>query len=48
MACCAPAPFATQIYFMIVIVLGFIGTFLLALGHLRFPTFNKIAKQGVS
>ena len=47
-ACCAPAPFATQVYFLIVVVTSFIGTNLLCLTRLRFPYFNKIGKQAVS
>ena len=47
MACCAPAPFATQIYFMIVIVFGFIGTLGLILLRLRWRNFNKMGKQAV-
>merc|ERR1712203_209275 len=45
-ACCLPAPFATQIYFAIVVCSGMIGSFSLCLAHLRFPAFNKKANKG--
>lgn len=45
MACCAPAPFPTQIYFLVIVVTGFIGSIVLSCLHLRFVTFNKLGKQ---
>ena len=46
-ACSAPAPFPTQIYFLIVVIIGFIGTLSLSVIHLRWPIFNKVGKQAV-
>ena len=47
-ACSAPGTFPSQIYFLIIVVTGFIGSILLCLIRLRFPRFNKKGKQAVS